>query len=72
MNRRDLYLNNVVEQDHRAIKRRARPMLRFKDFDGAHVILGGIEVMRMTKKGQVKNLGEVPLSAAQQFYALVS
>ncbi|WP_244884709.1 transposase, partial [Paraburkholderia mimosarum] len=39
------YLNNIVEQDHRAIKRRIRPMLGFKNFHRARVILGGIEVM---------------------------
>jgi putative transposase len=46
------YLNNVVEQDHRAIKRRTRPMLRFKDFHCARVILSGIEVMHTIKKGR--------------------
>jgi putative transposase len=38
------YLNNVVEQDHRAIKRIIRPMLGFKDFRCARVILSGIEI----------------------------
>ncbi|MFM0125762.1 IS6 family transposase [Paraburkholderia sp. RL18-101-BIB-B] len=66
------YLNNVVEQDHRAIKRRTRPMLGFKDFDCARVILSGIEVMHMIKKGQMEDLGKIKLSAAQQFYPLVS
>jgi transposase-like protein len=37
------YLNNVVEQDHRAIKRRTWPMLGFKDFNCARVIPSGIE-----------------------------
>jgi putative transposase len=46
------YLNNIVEQDHRAIKRRTRPMLGFKDFNCAPVILSDIEVMHMIKKGQ--------------------
>jgi len=61
-----------VEQDHRPIKRRTRPMLGFKDFDCARVILSGIEVMHMIKKGQAKDFGKIPLSAAQQFYSLVS
>jgi putative transposase len=65
------YLNNVVEQDHRAIKRRIRPMLGFKDFDCARVILSGIEVMHMIKKGQMNCSRKIPLSAAQQFYSLV-
>lgn len=64
------YLNNSVEQDHRAIKRRTRPMLGFKDFNYARVILSGIEV-HMIKKGQVKCSGGTSLSAAQQFYSLV-
>jgi putative transposase len=66
------YLNNVVEQDHRAIKRITRPMLEFKDFDCARVILSGIETMHMIKKWQMKSLGKIPLSAAQQFYSRVS
>ena len=66
------YLNNIVEQDHRAIKRRTRPMLGFKDFNCARVILRGIELMHMIKKGQVKCSGRTSLSAAQQFYSLVS
>ena len=37
------YLNNIVEQDHRAIKRRTRPMMGFKDFRCARIILSGIE-----------------------------
>lgn len=66
------YLNNVVEQDHRAIKRITRPMQGFKDFDCARIILGGIETMHMIKKGQMTCLGKIPLSAAQQFYSLAS
>ena len=45
------YLNNIVEQDHRAIKRITRPMLGFKDFRCARIILSGIEVMHMIRKG---------------------
>jgi len=66
------YLNNIVEQDHRAIKRRIRPMLGFKDFNCACVILSGIELMHMIKKGQMKCSGKTPPSAAQQFYSLAS
>ena len=65
-------MNNVVEQDHRAIKRITRPMLGFKDFDCARVILSGIETMHMIKKGQMTCSDKVPRSAAQQFYSLVS
>ena len=66
------YLNNIVEQDHRAIKRRTRPMLGFKDFDCARVILSGIEVMQMIKKGQMKCTDKTPRSATNQFYSLAS
>ena len=47
------YLNNVVEQDHRAVKRVTRPMLGFKSFEAAQSTLVGIELMHMLKKGQM-------------------
>ncbi|PRX26141.1 hypothetical protein B0G75_12098 [Paraburkholderia sp. BL18I3N2] len=47
-------------------------MLGFKDFNCARVILSGIELMRMIKKGQLQCSGNCPLSAAQQFYSIVS
>jgi putative transposase len=43
-------LNNIVEQDHRGIKRVTRPMLGFKAFGAAQNTLTGIELMRMIKK----------------------
>ncbi|WP_120634179.1 IS6 family transposase [Ruegeria sp. EL01] len=46
------YLNNIVEQDHRFIKRRTRPMLGFKSFESASATLSGIEVAHMIRKGQ--------------------
>ncbi|MCX4149996.1 MULTISPECIES: IS6 family transposase [Paraburkholderia] len=64
------YLNNVVEQDHRAIKRVIRPMLGFKDFRCARVILSGIEIMHMIAKGQMMHTGKIKPSAACQFYSL--
>ena len=64
------YLNNIVEQDHRAIKRIVRPMLGFKVFRYARMLITGIETMHMIRKGQLDgNNGEV-LSAADQFYSL--
>ena len=66
------YLNNVVEQDHQAIKRIIRPMLGFKDFRCASVILSGIEIMHMIVKGQMKHTGKIKPSAACQFYSLVT
>jgi putative transposase len=44
------YLNNMVEQDHRGVKRVTRPMLGFKSFDAALSTLVGIELMHMFKK----------------------
>ncbi|MFV8988267.1 DDE-type integrase/transposase/recombinase, partial [Serratia fonticola] len=50
--RQNKYLNNLVEQDHRNIKRRIRPMLGFKSFRRAQTILAGIELIHMIRKGQ--------------------
>jgi len=66
------YLNNVVEQDHRAIKRIVRPMLGFKSFVSARCTLAGIELMHMIKKGQMIIVDGQGLSAAQQFYSLAA
>jgi transposase-like protein len=48
------YLNNVIEQDHRRIKQRVRPMLGFKRFDTAAVTIRGIELAEKIKKRQFK------------------
>ncbi|HDR3891049.1 TPA: IS6 family transposase [Bacillus cereus] len=48
--RQQKYLNNIVEQDHRFIKKRIRSMLGFKCFDTAASILSGVEAMHMIKK----------------------
>lgn len=39
--RQNKYLNNIVEQDHRAIKRVTRPMLGFKSFWSARIVIAG-------------------------------
>jgi len=64
------YLNNIVEQDHRAVKRVIRPMLNFKSFHSAKNILAGIELMHMIRKGQLNMEGSDTMSFADQFYAL--
>ena len=51
--RQKKYLNNIVEQDHRFIKKRVRSMLGLKSFRTATYILSGIEAMHMIKKKQV-------------------
>jgi transposase, IS6 family len=48
------YLNNVVEQDHRAIKRRVRAMQGFRAFHSAWRTIQGIETVNMIRKGQVR------------------
>ena len=64
------YLNNIVEQDHRAIKRVTRPMLNFKSFRCASSVLAGIELMHMIRKGQYAIDGADAMTFADQFYAL--
>jgi transposase-like protein len=54
--RRVKYLNNIIEQDHRAIRRRWRAMQVFRSFHTAERTLEGIESMHMMRKGQVKRL----------------
>ena len=64
------YLNNIVEQDHRAVKRITKPMLGFKSFQSAKNILAGIELMHMIRKGQMMMERADKMSYAEQFYAL--
>src|SRR6266700_2074237 len=67
------YLNNIVEQDHRGVKRVTRPMLGFKAFATAQDTLVGIELMHMIKKRQmVMQEGDEGLTAAEQFYSLAA
>ena len=54
--RQTMYLNNIIEQDHRSIKRIVNPMLGFQFFHSASKTLKGIEAMNMVKKRQVNNL----------------
>ena len=46
------YLNNLIEQDHRAIKQRIGPMLGFKRFKTAAITIAGIELLHRIRKGQ--------------------
>jgi len=70
--RQSKYLNNLIEQDHRAIKRRTRPMLGFKNFRCARILLSGIECMHMIAKGQMKCDTGLCQSVADQFYSLAT
>lgn len=60
--RRVKYLNNVIEQDHRAVRRRWRAMQCFRSFHTAERTLEGVEAMHMVIKGQVKRLGIIYLT----------
>jgi len=62
------YLNNIVEQDHRGVKRITKSMLGFKSFASAKATIAGIELHHMLKKGQHKSAAN--LSIFEQFYAL--
>ena len=68
--RQSKYLNNIVEQDHRAIKRVVRPMLGFKNFHCASIVIAGIEIMHMIRKGQLGAIKGRASSAGNQFYSL--
>jgi transposase-like protein len=70
--RQNKYLNNIVEQDHRAIKRITRPMLGFKSFWSVRIIFAGIETMHMIRKGQLDCPGGQTMSVANQFYSLAA
>ena len=70
--RQNKYLNNIVEQDHRGVKRVTQPMLGFKSFWSARILIAGIETMHMIRKGQMDCLAGSPASAANQFYSLAA
>ena len=60
---------NIVEQDHRFIKKITKPMMNFKAFHSASATLGGIELAHMIRKKQFKN---TDLSDYHQFLKLVA
>jgi putative transposase len=66
------YFDNIIEQDHRAIKRIARPIRGFKSFWSARIIIAGIESMHMIRKGQMDGTDGKTMSAANQFYSLAA
>lgn len=63
------YLNNIIEQDHRFIKKITRPMKSFKAFHSASATLEGIEVAHMIRKNQFASKGQCPF---QQFANLAA
>jgi putative transposase len=69
--RQNKYLNNIVEQDHRAVKRLIKPMMEFKDSRCARIILSGIEIMHMIRKAQMRDDG-IAVTAADQFHSFAT
>jgi putative transposase len=64
------YLNNIVEQDHRAVKRMTSPMLGFKSFRAAANVVAGFELMHMIRKAQFVIDSAALMWLSDQFYAL--
>ena len=63
------YLNNIVEQDHRRIKRLVRPGLGFKSFHTAHRTIAGYEIMAMVRKDQVAGMPANDMPSQASFIA---
>ncbi len=63
------YLNNLIEQDHRFIKRLVKPGMGFFSFETARRTLQGYEVMHMIRKGQVRGVGKGDITGQVSFIA---
>ena len=63
------YLNNIVEQDHRRVKRLVRPGLGFGGFRTARRTLAGFEAMAMIRKGQIRNISGFDIRGQATFLA---
>ncbi len=63
------YLNNILEQDHRRVKRLVRPGLGFDGFHTARRTLAGYEAMAMIRKGQVRKVGGRDMRTQAAFVA---
>jgi len=66
------YLNNIVEQDHRGVKRITNAMLGFKSFDSASITLNGIEIVHALRKGQLATQDNSVKNLAEMFYSLAA
>ena len=64
------YLNHIVEQHHRAIKRVTQPMLGFKTFRCARIIAASIETMHMIRNRQLEDIKDQPSSTANPLDSL--
>ena len=65
------FLNNVVEQDHRSVKRRVRAMQGFRAFYSACRTIQGIETVNMIRKGQVRWLSKGDIIAQVRFIKVI-
>ncbi|WDP84198.1 MAG: IS6 family transposase [Desulfobacter sp.] len=65
--RQNKYLNNIIEQDHRFIKKLVRAGMGFKTFHSAWRTLKGYEIMNMIRKGQVKNIRKGEILKQKEF-----
>ena len=70
--RQSKYLNNIVEKDHRFIKKMTRPMLGFKSQEAAAITLAGIEVVQMIRKSQIYSSIAKSRSVPEQFRLLAA
>ncbi|MBL4815586.1 MAG: DDE-type integrase/transposase/recombinase, partial [Shewanella sp.] len=64
------YLNNIVEQSHRAVKWKMRTALGFKSVSGAEATIAGVELWQMLRRGQMVGAGKMTLW--EQFYSLAT
>ena len=67
--RQNKYLNNIVEQDHRAIKRLVKPGMGFGSFNTARRTIRGYEIMNMLRKGQVEKVRKGAVKERVKFIA---
>ena len=67
--RQSKYLNNLVEQDHRFIKRRVKPGLGFGSYQTACWTLQGYEAMNQLRKGQVRGTARGDIGSQNRFIA---
>jgi putative transposase len=68
--RQSKYLNNIVESDHRRIKRIIKPMMGFQSFASAKIVLFGIEMVAMLRKGQSNYMPLFVQNSVEAFYQL--
>jgi transposase-like protein len=61
------YLNNILEQDHRAIKRRVKAKQSFREFQAARRTIEGYEAMHMIRKGQARWVSDADVRKQNQF-----